>query len=48
MEAVRLVPGCEKWLLCIHTQPEGKERPQSFSMYPSPPVKSTRCPFTSS
>ena len=31
-EAVRLVPGCPKWLVWHHTQAVGKARPQSFSM----------------
>ncbi len=32
IEAVRQTPGVLKWLDCVHTQPEGNDCPQSFSM----------------
>ena len=37
-EAVTQVPAVAKWLLCIQIQALGKDCPQSFSMYPRPPV----------
>ena len=52
-ETIREVSCSLKWLVCIQIQPLGNEVPQSFSMYPLPPVNSTclpsivRIPFSS-